>query len=188
MLRRRSRAGRAAGHPGRRPVAPLAQPSRSGRTRRRPAPLLPARGATGPGTGPAAEQAHTDPETGLAARTRVRHAEIHAALARRLTITPISRTLRLERKTVRRYATAAIAEELTGGARLARPGLLDPHLPYLRQRWDQGVRSTERLYQELRDRGYRGSLRTLRPLTARLRRDTAVPAPPPAPAARKVAS
>jgi transposase len=105
-----------------------------------------------------------------------------------MTITEISRTLRLERKTVRRYATAATAQELTGGPRLARPGLLDPHLPYLRQRWDQGVRSTERLHAELRDRGYRGSLRTLRRLTAQLRRDTAVPAPPPAPAARKVAS
>jgi hypothetical protein len=37
-------------------------------------------------------------------------------------------------------------------------------------------------------RGYRGSLRTLRRLTARLRQDTDVPATPPAPAAKKVAS
>ena len=46
----------------------------------------------------------------------------------------------------------------------------------------RGVRSTERLHAELRDRGYRGSLRTLRTLrrlTARLRRDTAVPRPRP---------
>ena len=40
---------------------------------------------------------------------------------------------------------------------------------------------------ELRERGYRGSLRTLRRLTAQLRRDTAVPAPPSPPPARKVA-
>jgi transposase len=127
-------------------------------------------------------------EGGLAARTRARHTEIHAALARGLTITEISRTLRLERKTVRRYATAATADQLIPGARLARPGLLGPHQAYLRQRWDEGVRRTGRLHQELRARGYRGSLRTLRRLTARLRQDTAVPAPPPAPAARKVAS
>jgi transposase len=56
-----------------------------------------------PEPAPAAEQA---PETGLAARTRARHAEVHAALARGLTITEISRTLGLERRTVRRYATA----------------------------------------------------------------------------------
>ena len=42
-----------------------------------------------------------------------------------------------------------------------------------RQRWDEGVRSAERLHAELRDRGYRGSLRTLRRLTARLRRAAA---------------
>ena len=56
------------------------------------------------------------------------------------------------------------------------------------QRWDEGIRSTERLHHELRERGYQGSQRTLRRLTSKLRQDTAVPAPPPAPAARKVAS
>ncbi len=125
---------------------------------------------------------------GLAARTQARHAEVHAALARGLTITEVSRTLRLERKTVRRYATAATPDQLIGGPRLTRPGLLGPHQAYLRQRWDEGVRSTNRLHQELRERGYRGSERTLRRLTAQLRHDTAVPTPPPAPAARKVAS
>ena len=140
-----------------------------------------------PGPGPT-PQAPAAAEEGLAARTRARHAEVHAALARGLTITQISRTLRLERKTVRRYATAATPDQLISGTRLTRPGLLGPHQAYLRQRWDEGIRSTERLHAELRARGYTGSLRTLRRLTAQLRRDTAVPAPPPAPAARKVAS
>jgi transposase len=141
-----------------------------------------------PGSGPPAEEAAPAAEEGLAARTRARHAEIHAALARGLTITEISRTLRLDRKTVRRYAAAATADELIPGARLTRPALLGPHQDWLRQRWDEGIRSTERLHAELRDRGYQGSLRTLRRLTARLRQDTAVPAPPPAPKAKKVAS
>jgi Transposase len=140
-----------------------------------------------PEPGPAAEHA-PGPETGLAARTRARHAEVHAALARGLTITQISRTLRLERKTVRRYATAATADELIRGARLTRPGLLGPHQAYLRQRWDEGIRSTGRLHAELTARGYRGSLRTLRRLTAQLRQATAVPVPPEAPPARKAAS
>ena len=141
-----------------------------------------------PESAPPAAQGSPAPEVGLPARTRDRHAQIHAALARGQTITEISRTLRLDPKTVRRYATAATADQLIPGARLTRLGLLDPYLPYLRQRWDEGVRSTEQLHQELRDRGYRGSLRTLRRLTAQLRRDTAVPAPPPAPPAKKVAS
>ena len=97
------------------------------------------------------------PEKGLAAWTRARHAEVHAALARGLTITQISRTLGLERKTVRRYATAATAGQLIPGTRLSEPGLLSPHhQAYLRQRWDEGVRSTGLLHQELRERGYRG--------------------------------
>jgi hypothetical protein len=149
---------------------------------------LPARPAARPGTGPPAAQAAPAPEAGLAARTRARHAEIRAALARGLTITEVSRTLGLDPKTVRRYGTAETADQLTGGARLTRPGLLGPHQDWLQQRWDEGIRSTEQLHAELRDRGYRGSLRTLRRLTAQLRRDTAVPAPPPAPPAKKVAS
>ena len=96
--------------------------------------------------------------------------------------------LGLDPKTVGRYAAAATAGQLTGGARLSGPGLLGPHQDWLRQRWDEGVRSTKRLHAGLRDRGYRGSLRTLRRLTAQLRQDTAVPAPPPAPPAKKVAS
>jgi hypothetical protein len=121
-------------------------------------------------------------------RTRARHAEICDALARGLTITEISRTLRLDRKTVRRYATAATPDQLVPDARVTRPRILGPHLHYLHQRWDEGCRSTEKLHEELRARGYRGSLRTLRRHTAQLRQDSAPAAPPPAPPAKKVAS
>ncbi|HEY2269192.1 MAG TPA: ISL3 family transposase [Streptosporangiaceae bacterium] len=141
----------------------------------------------GPEPAPSAEQAAPGPEDGLAARTRARHTEVHAALARGLTPAETGRTLRLDPKTVRRYATAATADDLIAGARLTRTGLLGPHQAWLRQRWDEGIRSTETLYAGLRDRGYQGSLRTLRRLTAQLRRDTAVPAPPPAPKAKTVA-
>jgi Transposase len=77
-----------------------------------------------PEPGPAAEQTAPIPETGLAARTRTRHAEVHAALACGLTITEISRTLGLERKTVRRYG-----RDRGGADRRRPPGPAGPARP-----------------------------------------------------------
>jgi hypothetical protein len=125
-------------------------------------------------------------EGARARQTRARHAEIQAALGRGLTLTEISRSLQLDRKTVRRYATAAVSD-LLPDAPAQRAGLLDPHLPYLNQRWDEGCCSTERLHEEIRARGYRGSLRTLRRHTSQLRQETTPPAAPPGPAPKKVA-
>jgi transposase len=143
--------------------------------------------APGPEPAPPEPPGPGVPETGLAARARERHAQVRAALARGLTITETGRILGLDRKTVRRYA-AASADELVPGARLTEPGLLGPHQAWLQQRWDEGNRSTQRLHQELQERGYQGSLRTLRRVTAQMRQDTAVPAAPPAPPARRAAS
>ena len=123
-----------------------------------------------------------------AQKTRDRYGEVQAALGRGLTITEISRVLHLDRKTVRRYVTTAGPGDLCSGTQAVRPGLLDPYLPYLQQRWDEGARSSERLREEIRGRGYRGSLRTLRRHTAGLRHETARPARPPAPASKKVAA
>jgi len=52
---------------------------------------------------------------------------------------------------------------------------------------EEGCHSTDKLNEELRARGYRGSLRTLRRHTAVLRQRAAAPAPPPVPGSRKVA-
>jgi hypothetical protein len=138
---------------------------------------------------PEAAPASPDKPEGQRARTaRDRHAQVHAALARGLTITQVSRDLRLDRKTVRRYATADGAGDFHAETRAPRVGLLNPHLACLHRRWQEGCRSTGKLHQELRARGYRGSLRTLRRHTAALRQGTATQATPPAPASKKVAS
>jgi hypothetical protein len=123
-----------------------------------------------------------------AQNTRDRHARVRAAAARGLTITQISRDLQLDRKTVRRYAAATDPASLISDAPVQRAGLLDSHLAYLHQRWEEGCRSTDTLHAELRARGYAGSLRTLRRHTAALRQGTAAPARPPAPGSKKVAA
>jgi transposase len=127
------------------------------------------------------------PEGQRARQARDRHAAVHAALDRGLTITQVSRDLQLDRKTVRRYAATADPAALISDAPASRAGLLDPHLPCLHQRWEEGCTSTDQLNEELRARGYRGSLRTLRRHTAALRQGNATPAAPPAPASKKVA-
>ncbi len=121
-----------------------------------------------------------------AEQTRARHAEIHALLARGLSLTTISHTLGLDRKTVRRYAQAASPDELIGANPTGRTSTLKPYKPYLRQRWEEGCTSTNQLLEEIRDRGFHGSIRTLRRYTAELRATLTKPEPPPAPKARDV--
>jgi transposase len=140
----------------------------------------PAPPATAPDRPPA-------PEGQRAQRTRDRHAQVHAAVGRGMNLTQISTVLHLDRTTVRRYAAAAGPDELLPDAPLRRDSLLDPHLPYLDQRWAEGCHRADKLLDEIRARGYRGSARTLRRYTAPLREATAPPAPP-APAPKQVAA
>ena len=123
-----------------------------------------------------------------AQRTRDRHAQVHAALGHGMNLTQISAVLHLDRTTVRRYATAASPDELLPDGPVRRGGLLDPHLAYLDQRWAEGCHRSDKLLEEIRARGYRGSARTLRHCTAPLRKATTCPAPPPVPAPKKVAA
>ena len=126
----------------------------------------------------AAPQSERPPLTSpgrLMARAEQRHAEIHELMDQGLTISAISRRLRLERKTVRRYATAEVAADLIGG-RGCRATALDPYLPYLAKRWQDGQHVAAYLFGEVKQRGYRGSKRTVRRQLASWR--TAEPPPP----------
>jgi hypothetical protein len=100
----------------------------------------------------------------------------------------ISADLHLDRTTVRRYATAASSGELLADAPVRRAGLLDPHRSYLDQRWAEGCHRPDKLLEEIRARGYRGSARTPRHCTAPLRTATTCPASPAAPAPKQVAA
>jgi transposase len=91
----------------------------------------------------------------LKERTERRHAEIHELMAQGLTITAISRRLRLHRKTVYRFAAAEAAADLLGRGR--RATALDPYLGYLATRWREGQHVAAFLFDEIHKKGCRGS-------------------------------
>jgi transposase len=139
-------------------------------------------GATGPEPGPP----HAVSRSGrLAGRTRSRHDSVHQMLADGRSIREIAAELGLSRNTVRRFARAGSPEELLvndGTGR--RASILDEHEAYLRERWNAGCTNAAQLWQEIRGRGYPGSVTHVRQHLARYRRST--PAPTPAPVPPKV--
>jgi transposase len=66
----------------------------------------------------------------------------------------IARQLHMSRQTVRKYARAATLPPRASALRTR--SRLDPYLPYLHQRWEQGCRSAQTLWQELVARGFPG--------------------------------
>ena len=121
-----------------------------------------------------------------AANTRTRHAAVQALLAQGLTVRAIMQRLGMSRGTVRRYARAQIPEQLLGPNPSSGPGKLGPFKPYLQARHQDGITDSQTLYLEIRDRGYRGTLRTLQRFLAQIRDTTRPPTSPPVPAARHI--
>ncbi len=63
----------------------------------------------------------------------------------------------LSARTVRQW----LADGMETQPRRRRPSPLDAYASYLRRRWEEGEQQGERLYQELREKGYTGSIRAL---------------------------
>ena len=121
----------------------------------------------------------------LVTRTQERYAAIHELLAAGQSLRAISRILGLSRPTVRRFARAASPAGLH--AESIRESGLDPFKPHLHQRWNEGLTDATALHAELHQRGYTGSVRTVRRYLAPFRHDIAAPDPAPAvPKARQI--
>jgi|SRR5450755_58141 transposase len=71
----------------------------------------------------------------------------------------IARALRVSRKTVKLFVSSPAFPERAPGTGLRPKGKskLDPHLPYLRARWEEGSHKGSHLFEEIKLRGYTGS-------------------------------
>ena len=120
-------------------------------------------------------------ERRLVARTRERYGEIRQRLDAGQSLAAICRALDLDldRKTVQRFARAASIDELLASA-MNRESKLDRFKPYICQRWNEGITGAAALHAELQQRGWTGSVKTVRRYVAPFRQALAAPEPGPA--------
>jgi len=91
-----------------------------------------------------------------------RYQQILALSGQGLSQREIARQLHLSRGCVHRYVTAErFPECVLPGKRRSR---LDPYLPYLRRRWEQGCHNGRQLAHEIEAQGFRGSASLVRQL------------------------
>lgn len=96
----------------------------------------------------------------------------------------ISRKLSISPRTVYRYKD--LQEPPPRQTYTTRASVLDPYVPYLLRRWEEGCHNGKRLLGEIREQGYPGSVRTFIRFTGELRRAEAAGKPPAsAPRAKK---
>ncbi|MEV6013646.1 ISL3 family transposase [Streptomyces sp. NPDC051976] len=130
------------------------------------------------------------PRTQVIKRTRHCYEDIHRPVDKGWTISAIARRLDLDRKTVRRFRDTAL-DELLASVHERRPnGVLEPFKPYLNARFTESLDQVDgrRLFLELRERGYRGSIQVVRKHLAALRAGTAEPVRPDILSPRKITS
>jgi transposase len=125
-------------------------------------------------------------ERPIVARFQERYAQVQELRAQGDSLNSISRDLGLAFRTVQRFAYATSVDDLLAPS-LARASKLDPFKPYLIQRWNEGCTNAGQLHEELKKRGWTGSLRAvqgyLRPLRPFIGRQKvrAAPVLPPKP-------
>ncbi|MFE0134493.1 transposase [Streptomyces sp. NPDC059037] len=101
------------------------------------------------------------PEGRFTNRARDTHTAVQAELAHGYSLREIARRLRMTRKTVTKYARAATPESLFRDQWQNRATILDPFKPYLCQRWSDGCTKANRLYDEIKELGFKGSYSTV---------------------------
>jgi transposase len=102
-------------------------------------------------------------------RRRDRYDRVLELHERGVSIRQIGRVMSLDRKTVAKYIQAGVFVE--PASRKKRGSLLDPYLPYLRRRWDEGCRNGYQLLREVHAQGYEGGRSVLMDRITRWRKE-----------------
>jgi transposase len=110
-------------------------------------------------------------------RTRERYAAVQQLVVAGHSLNGIAAQLRLDRGTVRRFAEATSVEQLLVKA-TNRTGKLDGYTDHLHARFQAGVTDAVVLHAELRQRGFTGSVQTVRRFLHPLRDTAPSPRPP----------
>ncbi len=103
---------------------------------------------------PAVAPSHPTPSQLRRERRLERYQQVIALFNSGHSQAEIARTLGMERKTVRRWLRRGQFPERKPPHR--RPPKVNEFADYLQQRWDEGCHNASRLYQEIREKGYRG--------------------------------
>jgi len=130
--------------------------------RRKDEPLIP----IGPAPPRPALEAEKDRKRAV---RQARYTLIRERYLKGASISELAHELKLNWKTVRKYAQADQCPERP--LRPRRPRLLTPYEPYLLQRWAEGCHNGVRLYREIAAQGFSGSRIHVARFVAQLRRD-----------------
>ena len=101
-------------------------------------------------------------------RRDARFAEAARLREQGLSLKAIAQTIGVERRTVRRWLRAGHAPTWRHADRGT--SILDPHSPYLEERWQAGCRNAARLWRDLQDRGFPGQYSVVRDWATHRRR------------------
>jgi transposase len=117
---------------------------------------LPTASSEGVAARPRQKRTRAEAAASTASRLRrlARYEQVVQLSQQGASIIGIARQLRISRQTVRKYRQAGTFPEQARAFRTK--SRLDPYLPYLQQRWQQGCRSANTLWQELLARGFSG--------------------------------
>jgi transposase len=138
------------------------------------APVAPSTAATEPP--PAARSAPTltrvdQKKQDSRARRMARYQQVQELRRQGIGIRKICRTLKMSRETVERFARCEqFPERATPSHGPGRALLIDPYLPFLQQRWQEGCDNAAQLFAEIKAKGFAGSAYMVRRQVRRWRR------------------